>query len=81
MSNLTRKTTIYLEPSVKKFLQFKAVNDSKSMSEIINDEFAALLEDLEDLKIIEQRKKEPAIPFETALKSYGLTLDDIRHNT
>jgi hypothetical protein len=41
------KTTIYLNPYVKKFLQHKAVNENSSLSDIINEEFADLLEDVE----------------------------------
>lgn len=78
MSDLSEKTTVYLEPAVKKFLQFKAVNEGRSVSEIINDEFEELLEDVEDLKEIEKRKGEPSVPFEEVLKDFGLTLDDIR---
>lgn len=41
------KTTIYLNPYVKKFIKYKAVNENSTLSDIINEEFAELLEDLE----------------------------------
>lgn len=78
MSNLSDKTTIYLNPSVKRFLQHKAVAERRSVSEIINEEFADMLEDLEDIKEIEERRKEPSVPFETVLQELGLTYDDLR---
>lgn len=40
---LTEKTTIYLSYHVKKYLQHKAVSESRSLSEIINDKFAQML--------------------------------------
>jgi type II secretory pathway predicted ATPase ExeA len=73
MSNLSDKTTVYLNPSVKKFLQHKAIAESRSVSEIINEAFADMLEDLEDLKEIEKRRNEPSVPFEVVLKDLGLT--------
>ncbi len=79
MSNLSEKTTIYLNPSVKKFLQHKAVAENRSVSEIINEEFADMLEDLEDIKEIEKRRGEPTIALEKALKEIGLTYDDLRN--
>jgi hypothetical protein len=79
MSNLSDKTTIYLNHTVKKFLQHKAITEDRSVSEIINEEFADMLEDLEDLKEVEKRKNEPSVPFEVVLKELGLTYDDLRH--
>jgi hypothetical protein len=78
MSNLSDKTTIYLNPSVKRFLQHKAVSEKRSVSEIINEEFADMLDDLEDIKVIKERRNEPSVPFETVLKELGLTYDDLR---
>lgn len=40
MSKLSERTTIYLEPQVKKFLQLLALRRSKSISELINQHFA-----------------------------------------
>lgn len=78
MSNLTAKTTIYLNPSVKKFIQHKAVAEGRSVSDIINDYFADMVEDLEDLKEIEKRHGEPTVPFEAVLRELGLTYDQLR---
>jgi len=79
MSNLSDKTTIYLNPTVKKFLQHKAIAEGRSVSEIVNEEFADMLADLEDLKEIKRRRDEPSVPFEVVLKELGLTYDDLRH--
>jgi hypothetical protein len=78
MSKLSEKTTVYLNPYVKKFIQHKAVAESRSVSEIINDHFADLAEDLEDIKQIKKREGEATVPFETVLKDLGLTYDDLR---
>ncbi len=78
MSNLSEKTTIYLNPQVKKFLQHKAVAESRSLSEIVNDEFADMLEDLEDIKVIGQRRGETTVPFEQVMRELGLTYEQLR---
>jgi hypothetical protein len=59
MSKLSEKTTLYLNPYVKKFLQLKALQENRSMSDIVNDEFADLLEDLEDAYELSKRKENP----------------------
>lgn len=78
MSQLSAKTTIYLDPSVKKFVQHKAVAEGRSVSEIINDYFADMMEDLEDIREIEKRRNEPTVPFEKVLQELGLTYEDLR---
>ncbi|MFT4532206.1 MAG: hypothetical protein ACI9T8_000217 [Candidatus Saccharimonadales bacterium] len=78
MSNLSEKTTIYLNSSVKSFIKHKAVADNSSVSELINDYFADMLEDLEDIKVIESRREEHAVSFDDVLKEHGLTYDDLR---
>jgi hypothetical protein len=78
MSNLSQKTTIYLNPYVKKFIQHKAVAEGRSVSEIINENFEDMLEDLDDIKEVEKRQSEPSIPFEEVLKELGLTHDNFR---
>ena len=47
MSKLSERTTIYLEPQVKKFLQLLALQKSRPMSELINDFFAHHLREFE----------------------------------
>ncbi len=78
MSKLSEKTTVYLNPFVKKFIQHKAVAEGRSVSDIINDQFADMLEDLEDLQEVEKRRNEPSIPFEEVLRDLGITYDQLR---
>lgn len=78
MSSLTEKTTIYLNPYVKKFIRHKAVTEGRSVSDIINESFEDMLEDLEDIKEVEKRRDEPSVAFEEVLKDLGLTYDDLR---
>lgn len=78
MSKLTEKTTIYLDPTVKKFVQHKAVAEGRSVSDIVNDYFADMMEDLEDIKEIHKRRNEQTVPFEEVLTDLGLTYDDLR---
>lgn len=78
MSNLSEKTTIYLDPSVKKFLQHKAIAEGRSLSDVINEQFADMLEDLSDINEIEKRRGEQTIPFEKVLQELGLTYDHLR---
>jgi hypothetical protein len=78
MSDLSQKTTIYLNPQVKKFIQHKAIAEDTSVSEIINSYFADILEDLEDLKKLEKRRGEPTVSFEEVLNDLGLTYDDLQ---
>lgn len=42
-SRLTQRTTIYLEPYVKKFLRLRALQQSKSISAIVNEHFEFLM--------------------------------------
>lgn len=78
MTTLTAKTTLYLNPQVKKFIQHKAIAESRSVSEVINDYFADMLEDLEDIKEVQKRRDEPTSSFEEVLTDLGLTYDDLR---
>lgn len=78
MSQLSRKTTIYLEPTVKKFIQHKAVAEGRSVSDIINEQFADMVEDLSDIQVVKKRRGEATVPFETVLHDLGLTYDQLR---
>ena len=78
MSNLSEKTTIYLNPNVKRFIRHKAVAEDRSVSDVINDQFAEMLEDLDDIKEIDKRRGEPSIPFENVLKELGVTYEQLR---
>ncbi len=78
MTTLSDKTTVYLNPLVKRFLQHKAVEQKMSVSEIINDHFADLVDDLADITVAEKRRAEPTVPFAEVLKELGLDYNDLR---
>jgi hypothetical protein len=65
MSNLSARTTIYLNPYVKKFLQLRAVQESRSVSELVNERFEKILKEFEELKALEKRRGEPVIEWDT----------------
>jgi len=67
-SKLTQKTTLYLNPYVKKFLQLRSVQENRTMSNIVNDQLAELLEDFEDTIEAEKRRNEPTIEWEIIRK-------------
>jgi len=69
MTALTKRSTVYLEPSLYKVLRMKAVETSSSVSELINKAIQqSLKEDIEDLTAFEARADEPVISFEAMLK-------------
>ena len=69
MGELTKRATVYLEPMLHRALRLKAVETSKSVSELINEAIRfSLAEDAEDLAAFEERVKEPLVPYETFLK-------------
>ena len=69
MTTPTKRTTVYLDPDLHKALRLKAIDSSKSVSELINEAIReALAEDAEDLLAFEERKDEIPIPFEEMVK-------------
>ncbi len=65
----TKRTTIYLDSDLHHALRIKAAETEHSMSELVQDAIKlSLAEDSIDLSAIEQRKKEPSLPFEDVLK-------------
>jgi hypothetical protein len=80
MTHLSQKTTIYLEPSVKKFLQHKAVAEGRSLSNIINDEFIDMLQDIQDIGEIQKRRREEVVSLKAALHEVGLSYDELRNS-
>jgi predicted transcriptional regulator len=74
------KTTIYLDPKIKKSVRYYAVRDDKSLSQIINDKLFEYLEDQEDIAAAEAARcdGEQAVSFEDALKELGISLDEVQ---
>lgn len=78
MSTLTDRTTIYLNPSVKDFIQHKAIAERTSVSKVINDYFADMLEDLYDVRTVQERRRQTTVSFEDVLTEAGLDYADLR---
>jgi CRP-like cAMP-binding protein len=78
MSQTNEKTTIYLNPYVKKFIQHKAIEENTSISSIINDLFARKLSALNERAELSVRRKEPTVPFDKVLAEMGLSYEDLR---
>lgn len=78
MSQISEKTTIYLNPYVKKFIQHKAIEENTSISSIINDIFAQKLSQLDEKAEIAARRKESTVPFDAVLAEMGLKYEDLR---
>ena len=74
MSTLTKRSTVYFDPSIHNILKVKALESSRSISDLVNEALLhELSEDAEDLEAFEQRKFEPSISFEELVK--GLKAD------
>lgn len=74
------KTTIYLDPRVKKSVRYYAVRDDKSLSEIINAQLLEYLEEQDDARTIEDARAhaEEFVSIEEVVKDLGLDIDEIR---
>jgi len=69
MATLLKRSTIYLDPVLHRALRIKALETSRSLSEIINDAVKeTLAEDAEDLAAFEDRADEPLISYEQMVK-------------
>ena len=69
MATLSKRSTIYLDPILHQALKLKALETSRSMSEIINEAVReALAEDAEDLAVFEERASEPLISYGQMIK-------------
>ena len=69
MSALTKRATVYFDPAMHRALQHKALETSRSLSDIVNDAVRqALAEDAEDLAAFEERVNETLVSYEAVLK-------------
>lgn len=69
MKSLSKRSTVYLDPSLHQALRIKSAETSRSMSELINDSLReAFSEDLEDLAAFEERADESLISYEQIIK-------------
>jgi hypothetical protein len=68
MATLSKRATVYLDPQLHKVLKLKAAETSVSISQIIDVALRKeLAEDQEDLKVFQDRAKEPTISYEKVL--------------
>lgn len=69
MAALSKRSTIYLDPVLHQALRMKALETSRSMSDLINEIVKeALSEDAEDLAAFDEREREPLVSYEEMLK-------------
>jgi hypothetical protein len=69
MVTQTKRATIYFNPDLHKALRLKAVETSRSVSELVNEAVReALSEDAEDLLAFEERADETLISYEVMVK-------------
>lgn len=66
---LTKRATVYLDPTLHRALRMKAAETDHTVSELVNDAVRQqLAEDATDLDAFRSRKKEPTLPFETLVR-------------
>lgn len=64
-----KRSTIYLDPDLHKALRLKAVETSRSLSDLVNEAVReSLAEDAEDLAAFEDRISEPLISYDEMIK-------------
>lgn len=69
MASLSKRSTVYLDPSIHQALRIKSIETSRSMSDLINEALKeSLSEDLEDLAAFDERADEPLISYEQIIK-------------
>ena len=69
MARLSKRSTIYLDPTLHHALRLKALETSCSMSKIINEALReALAEDAKDLAVFDERSDESLISYEQMVK-------------
>jgi hypothetical protein len=69
MATNAKRATIYFDPDLHKALKLKAVETSRSITELVNEAVReALAEDAEDLAAFDQRLNEPLVSYEQMIK-------------
>lgn len=69
MTTQAKRATIYLDPELHKALRLKAVETSRSVSELVNKAVReALSEDAEDIRAFEGRAGEALIGYDEMVK-------------
>jgi hypothetical protein len=69
MATPAKRATVYLDPVLHKALKLKAVETSRSISDLVNSAVReALVEDAEDLAAFDERADEPLISYDEMIK-------------
>jgi len=69
MATPAKRATVYLDPFLHKALKLKAVETSRSISDLVNSAVReALAEDAEDLAAFDERADEPLISYDEMIK-------------
>lgn len=69
MSKLTKWATVHFDPALHEALQHKALETTRSVSELVDEAVRSLLaEDAEDLAAFEERMNEPLVSYETLIQ-------------
>ncbi|MBC8432548.1 MAG: CopG family transcriptional regulator [Desulfobacterales bacterium] len=69
MATSAKRATVYLDPVLHKALKLKAVETSRSISDLVNAAVReALAEDAEDLAAFDERADEPLISYDEMVK-------------
>jgi hypothetical protein len=69
MATQMQRTTIYFDPDLHKALKLKALETSRSITDLVNQSVRdALSEDIEDINVFEERKNEALISYEQMLR-------------
>jgi hypothetical protein len=69
MASRTKRATIYFDSDLHKALRLKAVETTRSVSELVNEAVKeALAEDAEDLAAFDDRAAEPLISYDEMVK-------------
>jgi len=68
MTQLSKRSTVYFDPSIHHALKLKAVTTHLSVSELIDEALKLFMrEDQEDLKTFSERENEPEMSYEELL--------------
>ena len=69
MATSAKRATVYFDPAIHKALKLKAVETSKSISDLVNMAVKeSLAEDAEDISAYEERANEPLMSFSEMVK-------------
>jgi hypothetical protein len=69
MATQMQRTTIYFDPDLHKALKLKALETSRSITDLVNQSVRdALSEDIEDINVFEERKNEALLSYEQMLR-------------